>query len=56
VTSTTSHRDQYWLPGVTSTGSTADQYWSLLPPAVHSGEIAPKQVPLSRSNPPYYND
>ena len=26
VTSTTSHRDQYRLPGVTSTGPIADQY------------------------------
>ena len=56
VTSTTSRRDQYCLLWVTSTGPIADQYWSLLPPAVHSGEIAPKQAPLSRSNPPYYND
>ena len=56
VTSTTSRRDQYCLLWVTSTGSIADQYWSLLPPAVHSGEIAPKQAPLIRSNLPYYND
>jgi len=56
VTSTTSRRDQYCLPGVTSTGPIADQYWSLLPPAVHSEEIAPKQVLLIRDNPPYYND
>ena len=56
VTSTTSRRDQYCLPGVTSTGPIADQYWSHLPPAVHSEEIAPKQVLLIRDNPPYYND
>ena len=40
VTSTTSRRDQYRLPGVTSTGPIADQYWSLLPPAGHSEGIA----------------
>ena len=56
VTSTTSRRDQYCLPGVTSTGPIADQYWSHLPPAAHSEEIAPKQAPLIRSNSPYYND
>ena len=56
VTSTTSRRDQYWLPGVTSTGPIADQYWSHLPPALHSEEIAPKKAPLLRSNLPYYND
>ena len=56
VTSTTSRRDQYCLPGVTSTGPIADQYWSLLPPAAHSEEIAPKKAPLLRSNSPYYND
>ena len=56
VTSTTSRRDQYCLPGVTSTGPIADQYWSHLPPAVHSEEIAPKQVLLIRGNSPYYND
>ena len=56
VTSTTSRRDQYCLLWVTSTGPIADQYWSLLPPAAHSEEIAPKKVPLLRGNPPYYND
>ena len=40
VTSTTSRRDQYGLPGVISTGPIADQYWSLLPPAAHSEGIA----------------
>ena len=40
VSSTTSRRDQYRLPGVTSTGPIADQYWSLLPPAGHSEGIA----------------
>ena len=56
VTSTTSRRDQYCLLGVTSIGPIADQYWSLLPPAVHSEEIAPKKAPVIRSNSPYYND
>ena len=51
VTSTTSRRDQYCLPGVTSTGPIADQYWSHLPPAAHSEEIAPKKAPLLRNNP-----
>ena len=56
VTSTTSRRDQYCLLWVTSTGPIADQYWSHLPPAVHSGEIAPKKAPLIRSNSPYCNN
>ena len=56
VTSTTSRRDQYCLPGVTSTSPIADQYWSHLPPAAHSEEIAPKQALLIRGNSPYYND
>ena len=56
VTSTTSRRDQYCLLWVTSTGSIADQYWSLLPPTVHSEEIAPKKALLIRGTSPYYND
>ena len=52
VTSTTSRRDQYYLLWMTSTGPIADQYWSLLSPAVHSEEIAPKQALLIRGNSP----
>jgi len=41
------------VPGVAPTD---DGCWSLLPPTVHSEEIAPKQVPLIRGNSSYYND
>ena len=46
VTSTTSRRDQYCLPGVTSTGPIADQYWSHLPPRCAQRRDSPKEALL----------